>query len=271
MANPNNYRNSKETDPRSTKELVELALSEEDEELAWQLVSVLHYRATREVFESAKILCQSQNAKERILGINILGQLGIPDRAFTDESLPILFTLLEREQDEKVLSSIGVALGHIGDVKAVKPLANMKNHPSEEVRFGVAFGLLGHTEDLAIDVLIELSNDEDEEVRNWATFGLGSLIDVDNNGIREALFNRLSENNSEIRGEAFVGLAIRGDKRIIELLLQELSSEEVGVLAIEAAKEIKDPRLHSVLIGLKDWWDVDKDLLDEAIQNCSNR
>lgn len=270
MANPNSNEITKKTDPRSNEELIKLALLEEDEELAWQPVAILHHRATREVFEQAKILCQSQNARERALGVDILGQLGIPDRLFVDESLPILFSLLEKEQDTHVLSSIGVALGHIRDVRAVNPLINIKNHPSEEVRFGVVFGLLGHTEKLAINALIELSSDEDEEVRNWATCGLGSLIDVDSNEIREALFNRISENNSEIRGEAFVGLAKRGDKRIVEPLLEELSLEEVGTLAIEAAREIKDSRLHLALIDLKDWWDVNVDLLDEAIQNCSD-
>lgn len=269
MTSPNGYEIIRKQDSRSTEELIQLALSEKDEELAWQLVTILHHRATREVFEQAKALCQSQNAKERILGVNILGQLGIPDRLFIDESLAILFTLLEKEQDADVLSSIGVALGHIGDIRAVKLLVNIKNHPNEEVRFGVVFGLLGHAEKLAINALIELSSDEDEEVRNWATFGLGSLIEIDSNEIREALFNRISENNSEIRGEAFLGLAKRGDKRIVEPLLQELCSEEVGTLAVEAAKEIKDPSLHSALTDLKDWWDVNVGLLDEAIGNCS--
>lgn len=263
----NDYINDKRNDPRSNQELIKIALSEEDEELAWQPVTILHYRANREVFEIAQLLCKSKNARERKLGVDILGQSSIPEKVFIEEALPIFFDLLEKEQDIDVLSSIGIALGHIGDARAIKPLIKLKDHPNADVRFGVVYGLLCQTEDLAINTLIELSNDEDEEVRNWATFGLGSQIDIDNNEIRVALFNRISECNSEIRGEAFVGLAKRGDEKVIEPLLKELSSEEVGILAIEAAKEIKDSRLYLVLTQLKGWWDIDEELLDEAIQN----
>src|SRR5205807_6775221 len=140
-----------------------VALSEEDEEAAWQPVVVLHYRGTREIFEIARNLCESQIPKGRKLGVDILGQLGTPERPFKDESLPILFALIENEQDTEVLSSVGVSLGHINDARVIKPLIKLKNHPSADVRFGVVHGLLGQEDDLAIKTLIELSKDEAED------------------------------------------------------------------------------------------------------------
>ena len=129
-------------------------------------------------------------------------------------------------------------------------------------------GLSTHENESAIHTLIELSADEDEDVRNWATFGIGSLIVNDTEEIREALFQRLNESNSEIRGEALVGLASRGDARVVEYLLKELSSGSVGILAVEAAIDIADPQLYTQLIALKEWWDVNQGLLEEAINAC---
>jgi HEAT repeat protein len=55
--------------------------------------------------------------------------------------------------------------------------------------------------------LAKLTADEDEEVRDWATFGLGVLGDIDTVEIREALAARLSDANDDAREEAVVGLA----------------------------------------------------------------
>jgi len=65
----------------------------------------------------------------------------------------------------------------------------LKNHPSEDVRFGVVHGSLTHENESAIHTLIELSADEDEDVRNWATFGIGSLIVNDTEEIRGSVIS----------------------------------------------------------------------------------
>jgi len=257
-----------QNDLRTTKELIGLALTENDEDAAWEAVTVLHFRGNREVFEAARKLCESGNSKERKLAADILGQLGIPDRTFPDESLAVLFKLLDNDTNIDVLNAVGVALGHINDPRAIEPLVRLKKHPSEDVRYGVVFGLLGHENELAIKALIELSSDENEDVRNWATFGLGSQINTDTKEIREALWQRIDDNNDEIRGEALVGLAIRRDERVVSHLIEELSSECVGLLAIEAAKEIGNTKLYPALMQLKKWWEVNDDLLEEAISSC---
>jgi HEAT repeat protein len=274
MKPSDNYIEEQRNDPRSTEELIQIALAQENEYAFRDIVSILHFRGSYEVLEAASRLCNSQNPKERELGVDILGQLGIPKRTFPDESVNILLQLLEKEEDTEVLGAIGVALGHLKDSRAIKPLVKLKDHSSANVRFGVVFGLLSQTDELAINTLIDLSADEDADVRNWATFGLGSMIEINTPAIRDALFQRLiaekneTETESEIRGEALLGLSIRRDERVVPLLIEELTSKWVGKLAIEAAKEIRDSRLYSVLIRLKEWWDVDNNLLEEAIDNC---
>lgn len=70
----------------------------------------------------------------------------------------------------------------------------------------------------AIDALIDLSNDKVASIRNWATFGLGSQIETDNNKIRKALWSRTSDKNQDTKLEAIVGLANRNDIKVKEII-----------------------------------------------------
>jgi len=274
MSEESDWKQKYLNDPRTNEELVDLALKEEDGDARWDLVTILIHRDPQKIFETAKHLCESKSSNEIKLGADLLGQLSKPDNVFHEESLSILFRIVDEETDANVLQSATVALGHLDNIRAVEHLVKLKNHPSEDVRHGVVFGLLTYEDERAIAALIELSKDEDDDVRSWATFGLGTQIDTDTPEIRDTLFARVEEggddNKDEIRGEAFVGLARRGDKRVIEPLLKELTSDSVGKLAVEAAKEIADSRLLPALLSLKEWWDVDKELLDEAILACQS-
>ena len=260
-------------DPRPTEELICLALdhkADDYDDVGWNAVVTLHYRATREVLETAKKLLMSQIPKERALGADVLGQLGVPDRAFPEESVTALLENLKDERDPDVLNSVGVALGHHNDSRAIEPLCELKNHPDDRARFGVVIGLLTCEDDLAIKTMMELSRDQDRDVRNWATFGLGSQINTDRPEIRQALLERLNEEeDSEVRGEALVGLARRKDQRALEPLIKELSSDLVGSLAVEAAIEFATPQLEGTLLELAKRWKSDQELLRQAIQACS--
>jgi HEAT repeat protein len=271
MTNQPDCSESKRNDPRATDELIHLALTEPDESAAWDPVTVLHYRGSREVLEAARVLCQSSKPTERELGADILGQLGVPNRTFPEECFRILSEMLGKEPEPGVLRCIGVALGHLHDARAVELLIPLKTHPSAEVRSGVVSGLSGHENTSAIAALIELSRDDDEDVRDWATFGIGSLVDADTAEIRSALAARISDARAETRGEALVGLARRKDDRAVEPLIRELRSESVGQLVLEAAETMGDSRLCSALARLKSEWRADHPharLLEDALAKC---
>jgi HEAT repeat protein len=134
------------------------------------------------------------------------------------------------ERSVKVLGSIVFACGHLHEPGCIEALLHLKRHPDADVRYAVVHALSGHEDKRAIEGLIELSSDEDEDVRNWATFDIGSRIDTDTAEIRNALFLRLEEAEAEIRGEALVGLARRNDTRVITPLLRELESASPDVL-----------------------------------------
>lgn len=259
-------------DPRATHEFVTMALTEPDDNAAWAAVEMLHFRGTREVFDTARQLCASQCPRERTLGANILGQLGVPTRTFPKESVAVLLELLKGETDDGVLDAACIALGHTPDESAVPSLIRFKRHPNASVRFAVVFALAGYEDELAIKTKIDMSFDEDELVRDWATFGLGR-IDVDTPEIRAALLARIADADETTRGEALVGLARRRDQRAIEPLIKELEryhNAEHGDYSVEAAEEFADARLLRVLTRLKESAaDHNSTRFDEAIRRCS--
>ena len=82
----------------------------------WALVRALQKIPEREVFELAAACCAAPSAPERIVGAEVLAQLGprteLGTRPFTAETSPILKALL-RDSDNKVLSAAIHALGGI--------------------------------------------------------------------------------------------------------------------------------------------------------------
>jgi len=259
-------------DSRTLYELISQALCEPDEDAAWECVSILHRRGTRETFDAARLLCQSSCAIERTLGTNILGQLGCPDSPFIAESVAVLLALLQAEVEENVLRAICIALSFLHDLMAVPAIARLHTHPSHLVRYAAVYGLSGHSDSLAIETLIKLSSDTHELVRDWATFGLGRQIDDDTPAIREALFRRTSDIDSFVRCEALFGLAHRGDEHAVEPLIDELNVRaptEIDSLLVKAAEEIADPRLLGVLERLKHAAGAEGGRFDAAIANCS--
>jgi HEAT repeat protein len=250
------------SDPRSTAEL--LRESPFDREAA----TILMARADREALDGAIDLCRSPVPNEREAGAFILGEIGLGEPAFLEETVAELCRLLREEPPLAVLSGALYALGHRDSAAATADVLPHTRHASEEIRYAATFALLTQDSPEAVAAMLKLSEDEDDEIRNWATGGLGSQIDVDTPEIRSALRARLGELDDEIRGEALLGLARRGDRDVIEPLIRELSLDEVTRLALEAADEMGDQRLLPYLEAIDEWWDGERSALDQALERC---
>ncbi len=182
-------------------------------------------------------------------------------------------TELLGDSDPYVIYCAAVGLGHRSAESAIPSLLSLSMHSDPLVRYGLVFGLSGHEEPRAIAALIELSRDPDRDVRNWAVFGLGSQIDTDSPDIRDALRAALGDSDHEVRGEALVGLAKRGDSAIVPELLNEWRDDVVSILSIEAAEETQDPRLYHRLKSFMEILALDDDpyfagRLADAIDAC---
>jgi HEAT repeat protein len=214
------------------REVVEDALREEpDSHERWDHIVALHKRGDDESFVAAAELLDSPDPDRRALGADILAQLGaapdvpVEDRPLAGPAFRLLLQQIATETHPDVLQSIATAFGHLSDPRGIPALHALRDHPNDDVRHAVVFGLLGQDDDLAVETLIELSRDSDADVRDWATFGLGTQIERDSAQIREALVARLDDPDDDTRGEALRGLAARGDERAIPRLLVELDDD----------------------------------------------
>ena len=205
-------------------------------------LALIHYRGGNDEFLLGAEYASSSDPGDRATGADILAQLGWGDQTFRNESIDILTRLLE-DPDVYVVYCAAVGLGHRSAHSAIPALVRHLEHPDSLVRYGVALGLLGLEDDRAIAGLIKLAADNDRDVRNWSVFGLGTQIESDSPAIRNALREALRDSDHEIRGEALVGLAKRGDPTIIQELINEWKDDDVSSLSIEAAEETRDTRL----------------------------
>jgi len=258
----------------SADALFRLALTSEDETQAWTAIERLHRLNTEAVFTEALQLCRSPIAHERRVGVDVIAQLGLPEQTFHEPAMQILLAMLETEDSPDVIASIGIALGHRSDARAVGGLLPFQQHPDPDVRYGVVFGMLGHTDPRAIACLITLSTDPEVRIRDWATFGLAVQIDTDTPEVREALLARVQDPDGDTAGEAMVGLARRKDVQVVAPLLEALQAGHVGSLLLEAAAALADPVLLPTLQQIQAQWSGNQDwryqLLEEAIAACTS-
>ena len=211
-----------------------------EDDAPWEAVSALRRAGTREVFEKAAKWCESLDPLVRARGADVLAQLGKTahhrSNSFPDESYSVLTALIEREAEPRPLACAIAALGHLDNPLAVPLIAKFSSHANPEVRFEVAFALgCFPNEPLSVAVLLRLMRDSDEEVRDWATFGLGVLGDTDSGEIRSALSLCLNDSDENVREEAMVGLAKRKDQCVLPALLNALEQPTMTDRAIESA------------------------------------
>lgn len=242
-------------DTATTEELVARALEgDEDDEGAWEALGVLHRRGGQEELQAAKALLQSTDIKRRGRGVDILGQLGLPkpDASIQRECVQLLVDTLAMESSPSVINAIGMAFAFQHAPEAVELMWPFRTHPEADVRFGVVHVMSKHPVPRAVEALIGLTTDSDDDVRNWACFGLGTALEtVDTPALREALAAKLQDPVQVIRGEAMFGLAARGDERALEPIRKALQDDNVIVLELEAAAAIGDPTLLPLLEAIR--------------------
>lgn len=263
----------------ATQELVAraLAIGSDEEDDYWAIVLAIRRRSDRPSFDIARRLCSEPSESARTLGADILGQFGLLDGSpYLEESFTTVVALCDTLQPSTVLESALRALGHLYDARALPTVLSFAGHAETGVRLAVAQSLYAVAGDPpapdAVAALLALMRDDDPDIRDWATFGLGSQLEVDTPEIRQALFARLDDPEADTAGEALVGLAKRKDLEVVQHLIRRLEDGDVGNLVVEAAEASADPRCLPGLYKLRDeGWDLDDPrggLLAVAIESC---
>jgi hypothetical protein len=214
-----------------------------EDEAPWKAVHELRRIGSRRIFDRAVEWCGASDPTVRARGLDILAQIGRtadhPSNSFPDECFSVIQEVLRDEREIRPLDSAIAALGHLDDPAGIPLILQYRSHSDSEIRFSVACALGSFANDArSAECLLMLMKDEDEEVRDWATFGVGVTGDFDSDAIRDALFERLSDPNEDVRQEAMAGLGKRRDQRVLPLLVATLEQSEAAIPVIEAARDM---------------------------------
>lgn len=272
----------KSTSNRSLRLEVRVALRNWETDKGWRATMALQMRGSPRTLAVVGVLARSGNWRRRSLGLYIASQLRQCRGADVfqsieyalEETQALLLDGLRDERDEVVAAAVS-GFGHRPHPAALPELARLATHRDAVIRFNVAVALGGYCEPAAIDALLKLARDTDGGVRDWATFGLGTQQEADTPEIREFLWTQLQDDNRDVRGEAIVGLATRGDPRALAYLDAHLNADCL-VYELEAAERLASPlildRLQGMVPGVGEK-DVDNhwlECLHAAIDACSS-
>jgi len=245
----------------------------DDPDAYWAAVNALYEMGSREVFEHVRPWARSPDPRLRQLVPDVLRALRTepfdPDRPrplpFHEETLALLGQMLLTESNVDVLGSIGAANCDLSDPRLAVLMLPFQSYPSADLRLAVVHAIMCGSGDAIRQAMIALSADPDDDVRNWATFGLGSVMTdvaeapIDGDDVREALFARAEDPHPETRAEAVLGLARRHDSRAFDLVTRALGERPIRWdHYLEAAEALGDPRLREQLLALQEdgWTEV---------------
>ncbi|MGW1881861.1 ankyrin repeat domain-containing protein [Streptomyces sp. NPDC001970] len=250
-------------------ELVARALGcgDPDQDDWTEAVAVLQRRGDEETFRAAAAWCGTVDPLRQAFAADVLAGLGAveaeptepaggteaagrtgpasaegeaPGRgAFAARVVPLLRELARAADEPELIRAAVAGLGQQGDPAALPEVLRHAGHDDPEIRFGVAVALHGlvpgdHAE--AVRVLLGLTRDSDDGVRDWATTALADVA-ADSPEIREALAARLTDQVPDIEAEAARGLAMRQDARAVEALARILADEDPEGYAYSTAEQ----------------------------------
>jgi hypothetical protein len=262
----------------STFELVTRAQAEAvnehgDPDAYWELVSQLHDRDPVEVWSLISPLTTHGDARVQTLVPDVLRLLGREAQPLALETLALFGKMLALDPTPELLAAIANACVDFHDKVVVTMLVPFAKHADPSVREAVLHAIRRSGQPEAIAALIELSRDEEDDLREWATFALGSQLPlVDHPEIREALAARLTDRHEGTRDEAIIGLGLRADSRALGPLRSQLERGFSGAALFEAARTLASPVLRDSLMALQSKATLDDDEradLEAAVTACT--
>jgi hypothetical protein len=184
---------------------------------------------------------------ERAVGCDAVGLIAEVREDWRDAVVTSVLELADRDDNVDVLWSVVGALGRCADARAVPLLCQLAGHTDPDIRFGVAHALPFVMDDdpsgRAVDTLLALAGDAQDDIREWALFGIGSLGHIDSAAIRQALRLGLDDPCEDVRVEATHGLARRRDMTVVPLVAALLAEDEPRSLTFTAAEFLGHPDL----------------------------
>lgn len=266
------------TDSLSTSDLLarlraEAVNDDGDPDGYWELISALRDRDAQEVWAQVVPLAKHDDVRLQQVVPDVLRGLGREAQPLASQTLELFAQMLAAHPPAELVACIANACVDFHHGSVVTMLVPYAGHARDEVREGVLHAVRRSSHPDAIAALLTLSCDPVDELREWATFALGSQRPlVDGPEVREALAARLLDRHEPTRDEAVVGLGLRRDARALGPLLTQFERGFVGVALFEAARTMASPRLSEALRALQrrpSLTDEEREELDAAVAACS--
>jgi HEAT repeat protein len=199
-----------------------------DDDLLWRRLDEYVRRDPRKALLAGLDLLTSPDPARREFATSLVGIAGQIDQTLRPSCASRLRQALEDEIEAGPISAAIIQLGNLADESAHEAILAHLEHPDPLVRHAVAVALptVGLNEPALAAALSFLTTDIDDDVRDWATFGLAELTDADDERVRQALLARAKDTAYETRVEAIVGLARRQDERVRPHLARELAEPD---------------------------------------------
>jgi HEAT repeat protein len=242
-------------DSRAVEPLVD-ALSDPDETVRKNAVQALVEIGSFPAIEQFITMLGDPSEEVRMLAVRALVEIGAPAVEMLIDSLK-----------GNVRWYAILALGEIGDPRAVEPLIACLRDTSPFVR-QVAANALGKIKDSrAVEPLVDALRDPDGTVRKNAAEALGKsscLQAVD------PLINALRDRNEAVKESAAEALGQLGDTRAVKPLIELLYTSKwwsIRCSVVRALGQIRDPEAVTALVSILD--DPDEDVGRSLVYSLS--
>jgi hypothetical protein len=242
----------------------------------WDRIHALRRSGSSSICDQALTLANGDETQQRVAA-DVLSQLGYREgQPFKDAALAVLSRLSATASDPDLIDSIVMALGFQHGEAGVPAIVRHVGHEESFVRYSVALALsssLNRAEGWisvhhpGVEALMSLTADGDEDVRNWATFGLAQM-QVDGEALRLCFRDRLTDPHEETRGEAIDGLVRRHDPVLFSWIQQGLASLDFVPFVVPAALCFGSPLSFPLLQRLVGHPDYDQNTLKTALLSC---
>ena len=206
-----------------------------------------------------------QAAFELAKQLNSLEVEGESDREDVDALVPELIDVFETAErdDPRVRRYMALALGHVGDVRAMPVLLKALSDDDAETRIYSIWALGSVGDPRAVGPLMELAHHDDPGIRKMVVYSLGALHAEE---ARDTLRTALNDYEMDVAWNAAIALAQLGDDsgkgRILQMLdrdvlgsVEEMTEEQRAaamMTAMQGAVLLGDPQLHARLEVIAD-------------------
>ncbi|MGD9494911.1 MAG: HEAT repeat domain-containing protein [Armatimonadota bacterium] len=199
------------------------------------------YHPSAEAIRVRGLIRQARESQDKLQALRELRQVTDPS------AIRALLAALEEEEDWQILTACGLALGDMGDRRAVPALMRLLEHDNPQVRSVAMRGLVRIGDPRALAVCLEMIRSDDEQAAMMAARALGAMPEHS----RSAVVELARESDARLRVRAMTALGMmEDDPAAMQMLLAACGDPDPSVRAAAAMAAPRGPAAFDRLAAL---------------------